>query len=458
MGSLLKGVLDWRPRTPFYYGWLALGMSFLGTFPATGVSQVVIGGVQGFIVEDTGWSRSQIAAAVTIGTWASGLLTPLIGWLVDRHGPRWLMPLGALIAGISLFWIGESFLLWHFWIAYILGRAVSNPVLIGIVPRIVAVNFFRRYRNVALSLVSEARPLGGAVVIQIIAFIAIYYDWRAAYQYLGIMSLVMVLPLVMVMRRHPEDIGLLPDGAKPGQAALSSQEAPHGRRRWLSSVTGATEFDWKAGEALRTRAFWFIAVTAGLGTMASSAVGFSLVPYLIEEAGLSSTQATGVLSFGTFLTIANLGWAFLANRFSPRVCLMGVLIMASATILYLFALRSAPLAFAAPMAFGYALIWGLAHGPVGTLEHMLLAQYYGRASYGSIVGALGPLQTAALGLGPILSAGARELVGNYGILFLALVGVQLAGAFLILLVRPPALPSRAAAGVVARAQQGQIPP
>src|SRR5918999_186137 len=445
-------MLDWRPKTPFYYGWLVLGMSFLGTFPATGVSQVVIGGVQGFIVADTGWSRTQVAAAVTIGTWASGALTPIIGWLVDRHGPRWLMPIGALIAGISLFWIGEAFLLWHFWIAYVLGRAVSNPVLIGIVPRTVAVNFFRRYRNVALSLVSEARPLGGAIVIQIIAFIAIYYDWRAAYQYLGIMSLAMVLPLVMVMRRHPEDIGLLPDGAKPGQAALSSQEAPHGRRRWLSSVTGATEFDWKAGEALRTRAFWFIAVTAGLGTMASSAVGFSLVPYLIEEAGLSSTQATGVLSFGTFLTIANLGWAFLANRFTPRVCLMGALVIASAMILYLFALRSVPATSAAPMAFGYALIWGLAHGPVGTLEHMLLAQYYGRASYGSIVGALGPLQTAALGLGPLLSALARELTGNYGILFLALVGVQLAGAFLILLVRPPALPSRAAAGVVARAQ------
>ena len=459
MDRLLKGMLDWRPKTPFYYGWLVLGMSFLGTFPATGVSQVVIGGVQGFIVADTGWSRTQVAAAVTIGTWASGALTPLIGWLVDRHGPRWLMPLGALVAGISLYWIGEALLLWHFWIAYVLGRAVSNPVLIGIVPRTVAVNFFRRNRNVALSLVSEARPLGGAIVIQIIAFIAIYYDWRTAYQYLGIMSLVMVLPLVMVMRRRPEDIGLLPDGAKPGEAAAGSlPEAGHGRRRWLSSVTGAAEFDWKAGEALRTRAFWFIAVTAALGTMASSAIGFSLVPYLIEEANLSSAQATGVLSFGTFLTIANLGWAFLANRFSPRVCLMGVLVTASATILYLFALQSAPLTFAAPMAFGYALIWGLAHGPVGTLEHMLLAQYFGRASYGSIVGTLGPLQTAALGLGPLLSAGARELAGNYGTLFLALVGAQLAGAFLILLVRPPALPARANAGVAARAQPGQPPP
>jgi sugar phosphate permease len=369
------------------------------------------------------------------------------------------MPLGALIAGISLFWIGEAFLLWHFWIAYLLGRAVSNPVLIGIVPRTVAVNFFRRYRNVALSLVSEARPLGGAIVIQIIAFIAIFYDWRAAYQYLGIMSLAMVLPLLIVMRRRPEDIGLLPDGARPGQAAAaSSQEASRGRRRWLSSITGATEFDWKAGEALRTRAFWLIAITAALGTMASSSIGFSLVPYLIEEAGLSTAQATGVLSFGTFLTIANLGWAFLANRFSPRVCLMGVLVIASATILYLFSLRSVPLTFAAPMAFGYALIWGLAHGPVGTLEHMLLAQYFGRASYGSIVGTLGPLQTAALGLGPSLSALAREFAGNYGTLFLALVGVQLAGAFLILLVRPPALPARASAGVAARAQQGQTPP
>lgn len=459
MGNLLKGALDWRPGTPFYYGWLTLGMSFLGTFPATGVSQVVIGGVQGFIIEDTGWSRTQLAAAVTIGTWASGLLTPLIGWLVDRHGPRWLMPLGALIAGISLFWIGEAFLLWHFWIAYILGRAVSNPVLIGIVPRTVAVNFFRRYRNVALSLVSQARPLGGAIVIQIIAFIAIYYDWRASYHYLGIMSLVMVLPLLIVMRRRPEDIGLLPDGARTGQAAAaSSPESPRGRGRWLSSITGATEFDWKAREALRTRAFWFIAITAALGTMASSAVGFSLVPYLIEEAGLSSAQATGVLSFGTFLTIANLGWAFLANRFSPRVCLMGVLVIASATILYLFGIRSVPLTFAAPMAFGYALIWGVAHGPVGTLEHMLLAQYFGRTSYGSIVGALGPLQTTALGLGPILSAGARELTGTYGTLLLALVGVQLAGAFLILLVRPPALPARAAGGIVARTQQGHPPP
>lgn len=451
MGRNWYKVLGWYPKTPFYYGWLVLSTSFISTFPATGVSQVVLGGIQGFILADTGWSRSQLAAAVTVGTWMSALLTPAVGWLVDRQGPRWLMPVGAFIAGVSLIWVGQATLLWHFWIAYILGRAVTNPVLIGVVPRTVAVNFFRRYRNLALSITSEARPLGGALVIQIIAFIAIYSDWRAAYQYLGLFSLAMVVPLILIMRRRPEDIGLLPDGATRTPAAAPSSGEAQGRRRWLSSVSGTTEYNWTAKEALRTRSFWFIALTAALGTLASSAVGFSLVPYLTDEAGLSIAFATGVLSFGTFLTIANVGWAFLANRFTPRKCLVGVLVIGSVMILYLFAVGNVPGTLAVPMAFGYALLWGLTHGPVGTLEHMLLAQYFGRASYGSIVGTLGPLQTVALGLGPILSAVGRDLAGSFGILFLVLASLQLVGAVLIFLLRSPGQPTREAVSIDSRA-------
>jgi sugar phosphate permease len=445
VSPLLKAVLDWRPKTPFYYGWLVLATSFTATFPATGVSQVVIGGVQSFILEDTGWSRSQLALAVTVGTWASALLTPLFGRLADRHGARWLMPIGSLTAGASLIWIGGSVLIWQFWMAYILGRAVSNPVLIGVVPRTVAVNFFRRHRNLALSLVSEARPMGGAIVIQLVALIAIFYDWRAAYKLLGVASLVMVAPLVLIMRRRPEDLGLLPDGARPGEVdAAPASGHGGGRRRWSSSEAGGPEFDWRAGEALRTRTFWFIAGTAAAGTLTSSAVGFSLVPYLTEEVSLSRAQAAGVLSFGTILTIANLGWAFLANRFTPRWCLLAVLLVSSAMVLYLYGLRYVAPAYVLPLAFVYALLWGLAYGPVGTLEHMMLAQFYGRGAYGAITGMLGPMQTTALGLGPLLSAVARDLTGNYGAFLLLMCGVHFIGVVLVFLVRPPAIPARAA--------------
>ena len=71
MNPLLKAALEWRLKTPFFYGWLILGMSFLAAFAATGFSQVTLGGIQVFITEDTGWKMSTLALAVTAGTWCS---------------------------------------------------------------------------------------------------------------------------------------------------------------------------------------------------------------------------------------------------------------------------------------------------------------------------------------------------------------------------------------------------
>ena len=103
MSSLLNSVANWRPGTPFYYGWLILALSFLAAFAASGVSQVVFGGIQVYITDDTGLKKSTISIAVTAGTWVSGLLAPFIGRLADRYGPRWLMPVGLVISGISFF-------------------------------------------------------------------------------------------------------------------------------------------------------------------------------------------------------------------------------------------------------------------------------------------------------------------------------------------------------------------
>ena len=173
MVSRLKTALNWRIKTPFYYGWLILAMAFVSAFAATGVTQVVMGGIQIFITEDTGWEGTTISIAVTSGTWLSGLFAPFLGRLADRYGPRWLMAAGLFSAGISFLWLGGVQVIWQFFAAYILGRAISNPSLIGVVPRTAAVNFFRRRRNMVLALMSTYRPVGGAINIQIISFIAI---------------------------------------------------------------------------------------------------------------------------------------------------------------------------------------------------------------------------------------------------------------------------------------------
>ena len=212
-----------------------MGMAALATFTCTGITQVVLGGIQDFIFEDTGWSRSTIALAVTLGTWTSGLLSPLIGRLADKHGPRVLMPVATVCMAISFFSLSRVSQVWHFYAAYIFGRGLGNPILIGVVPRTVAVNFFRKRRNLALALNSLNRPIGSAINIQLIAVIAASLSWRAAYQYMGALSLAMVLPLIVIMRRQPEDIGMLPDGAEPSTVEAGRTESRCGRRRRSSA-------------------------------------------------------------------------------------------------------------------------------------------------------------------------------------------------------------------------------
>lgn len=421
-GLVFERLSGWRWRTPFYYGWLVLGMASLATFAATGVSQVVLGGIQVYVVEDTGWGAGTLSYAATAGTWCSGLIAPLIGRLADRYGPRWLMPAGLVVAGVCFWVLSGVGSVWQFYGAYVVARAVSNPVLIGLVPRTAAVNFFRRRRNIALAMVSTFRPMAGAINIQLFALIAGSRSWRDGFRYLGWFSFALVIPVALLMRRRPEDIGLLPDGA-----AADGARAASGR----GAAVAVAEVSWTVGEALRTRAFWLIVATASVGTLASSSVGFSLVPYLVEEAGLSVTAAAGALSLGTALSIANVGWGYLSDKFTPRRCLMVTMGGSGALLGYLTLVDSLA------GALGFALVWGAFSGAVGSMENMMLAQYYGRDSYGSLLGMFAPFQTAALGLGPTLASLLREFSGGYVALYLAMVGAYLVSGGLLYLARAP---------------------
>ena len=107
-GPMLQRFFNWRLRTPFYYGWLVLAISSVATFAASGLTQVVLGGVQVYITDESGWDDGSLAFAATLGTWLSGMIAPVIGRLADRFGPRWLMPFGLIVAGIAFFVIAGS--------------------------------------------------------------------------------------------------------------------------------------------------------------------------------------------------------------------------------------------------------------------------------------------------------------------------------------------------------------
>ena len=435
--SLVKAITDWRPPTPFYYGWLLLGTGAIGAFAATGVSQVVLGGIQNLILEEMRWDRATLAFGVTAGTWMSGLATPFVGRLADRYGPRLLMPAAALVMGVCFFALAGIEAVWHFYAAYIVGRAVANPILIGVVPRTAAVNFFRRRRNLAIALTTMARPFGGAINIQIISLIARAHDWRVAYRALGVFSFAIAIPLFLIMRRRPEDLGLRPDGDEDPAPARSVSEHVSDPRAELSEQE--PEFDWRPGEAVRTPTFWLIAGASSLIVLTDGSVLFQVVPFL-KDSGLSQAVAAVALSLSSLLgALANPFWGLLSDKFSPRKMAL-VLLMVSALIVLLFIPASS-----GSQRFIIVVVWGTTTGGLGILGSMLMARYFGRASYGSITGLTGPFQTGALGLGPTLSAVLFNLTDGYTTLFIYSAVSYTLAMFLIYGARPPRLPQRAVA-------------
>ena len=370
----------------------------------------------------------------------SGVVAPVAGRLADRYGPRWLMPIGTILLGLCLYALGGVTTVWQFFVLAVLGRAISQPLLIGIVPRTLAVNFFLERRNLALAFIGIFRPVNAAINIQAISIIAVNQGWRTAFRYLGILSFILTIPLALVIRRRPEEIGLLPDGARhreepaalPGQPQPGTGVATAARPGNLGNEP--QEHPWTAREALRTRAYWLVATTAFLGTTANTTIGFNIVPYLVEEAGLTTTQAAGVLSLGTVLSLGNLGWGYLADRITPRWCVLAAMVTSAASVLFLFQVNSVLSAYI------FGIVWGLSSGTSGVLISMMIAQYFGRTNYGSIGGTLRPFEAGGLGLGQSLGAVIYDIAGSYRLLvWTALCAHILAGIFIIM-ARAPAPP------------------
>ena len=430
--TLLHRALDWRPPVPFYYGWLILFTGALGTFVATTLAGVVFGGIQGLIAEEMNWSRSSIGITAAAGVWGSGLLAPFIGRVADRHGPRWLMPVGTLILGSCLYALGGISTIWQFFLFAVIGRAISQPLLIGLVPRTVAVNFFHRRRNLALAFTGLFRPFTSAINIQIISNVAVTRGWRTSFRYLGIASLILTIPLFIVVRRRPEDIGLSPDGDTPvDTSALENQEG--GARTLSARETPAQgQRDWTAKEVMRTKTFWLIALTSLVSVTAGSGIQFNMVPYFRESASLSTLQGAGVLSVSTFLSLASLGWGALADKITPRRCIIAAMIGATAATMFLLTVSNLATAYA------FGIVWGLVSAGSDILIYMVLAQYFGRNSYGTISGILRPFEAGGLGLGMTLGTLSYDLTRTYIWLILGSIAAHGVAAVLVFLAKPPA--------------------
>ncbi len=405
-----------------YYGWWIVVVGVVGAFLGATTSQLFTGAMLPSIEEGTGWSRSTITLAVTLGSIASGLSAPFWGRMVDRHGPRIVTAFGAAAVGLGLLLIGLSSVV-HivlFYFGYLVARSVSQNAVSGVVTRASLVNWFKRMRGRALGLVSMSVVLGGALLVPIARMISSHWGWEIAYALFGILMIAVMVPLaLLVLRRSPEEMGLLPDG-EDSRTVISS------------SIAQLDDHDFTVAEAVRTSAFWLLLFSQAIASFSTAGITFHQASYYQEHGLEPGTAALAISAFALAGAFANGLWGFLVERISERILGSVTLFLAGLLPFYLLTVNSV---FGV---FTFAVLFGLTARGEGAIIAVIIAQYFGRGSFGAISGASGPSTQIALGLGPAVAAFVYELAGkSYDTAFILNGMLFMIAAALIFLSRKP---------------------
>lgn len=388
-----------QKRPSFYYGWIILGICAFSETISLGVGGSSFGIFLRPMSDDLGWSRTAFTGAVTLQSLTTLMVAPVVGILLDRYGPRFIMAWGALVAAGGYLLLGRVTELWQFYVLYALAAALGLHELGNLVTTATITKWFIRMRGRALAVNSAGTHLGHIIFAPITAFLVSAIGWRMTWGVLGIVVLAATFPpAVLFMRRTPEDMGLRPDGDPPVQPASDE----NGQR-----ARSAIEPRWDVRSALRTRTLWVLVIANNLASIAYGGVIYHLVPFY-TDIGYSLQAASTIIALNHLTALSTKWpWGLIADRIPPRYGLMVTYGGRAAGLLFL-ALGTSPL-----RVFGYVLVSGSLSHSIAMFQTKMWADYYGRAFIGSIRGVLTPLNFISSIGGPLFAAFVFDSLGSY---------------------------------------------
>jgi MFS family permease len=216
-------------RLPFFYGWVIVAVVFVSM--AVGVNaRTAFSLLFPPILEEFRWDRAVTAGAFSFGFLLSAVMSPLLGRLMDRAGPRLVMEMGVFMLAAGLLLAPLTTEAWHLYAT--LGVLVGGgSVCLGYSGQSLFLpNWFVRRRGLATGIAFAGVGVGSIILFPVMQWAIETYGWRSACWTLGLVALVLLAPINLLLRKRPEDMGLLPDGdAAPGRRLTGRSRAPCAR-------------------------------------------------------------------------------------------------------------------------------------------------------------------------------------------------------------------------------------
>lgn len=376
------------------------------------------------LVEQKGWSKTSLSAASAMQSAETAIIGPAMGWLIDRFGPQNMIRAGIITFGVGLMMFSQIETLAALY-ASVLVIALGSS-LSGYFPlNIALIHWFERKRARALSISGLGLAVGG-ILVPLVAWSMQQFGWRATAFGSGVVMIAIGWPLARLFKRRPEDIGETLDGLPPPAAGESTDLHPE----------AGTQREFTARQALRTSAFWLLALGHGFALFVVTAVNVHAINHMRQSLGYSVAQASLVIMIMTACQVAGvlLGGA-VGDRYSKRwMCAACMLMHAVGLLMLTFA--TGPL-----MLTAFAVLHGLAWGVRGPFMQAIRADYFGRRSIGMILGLSSLIIAIGQIGGPMVAGVLGDATGDYRAGFTVLALLAGAGSLLFAFARRPPPPA-----------------
>lgn len=425
--SLVTRVRERLRQSPIYYGWYIVGAGAISNLLTVGIT---VWGFGLFIEQfrtEFGWSVKAIALGYSLRSLETGVLSPVTGYLVDRLGPRRSSVIGAVLMAASFFVFArvDSLPMYYAGSAIMaLGQSIGG---ISSFTRAIMVWFYTK-RGQAMGVMFMGNAVGYFTPI-VMASLMAAAGWRETLVISGIIFLVAGVPLALLVRDRPEDMGFLPDGLPLPEGALPGKGAATQRR----SSRPASESGMEVKEVLRVPAFYLMLMTGAVEGLAHGPWSTFNFPHL-QTAGFSMKEAGYIVAgYGLCQIPLRYGIGVLADRVGRRrMYTYHYLVWAMGQLCFAFV--SPARLWLVPV---YWVVQGVAHAANIAGRDSLVADYFGTKRFATIRGLRQSMLLPISILSPLMVGAMFDRWGNYQMAFTLLAMAGATGAIWLSLIRRP---------------------
>ncbi len=410
----------------FYYGWVIVAVMAVSRAVTMGMGSLNFGLFIKPMGDQLGIGRASFGWAQTARQASSSVTSPAVGWLLDRYGARVMLPVAVTLTGVSMIGLAYISHAWHLIALFAVMGLVGLSGPGALVTAVPVLKWFVVDRGKAVAYMSMGVPFGALIFIPLTQFVINVAGWEMSWIVLAVIGMGVVIPLTGIfVRRQPEDIGLLPDGAVRPDAA----EGDSGAARAASE-----EVSWTVSEAIRSTTLWRLVIVFSAVSLATSTVGLHRIPSFMDK-GLDPTLISFATAFDAVCAgISTFSFGMLVRYIPARYLgATGFMMLATASVLTIYANNIL-------IVFVSMAVFGLGIGGMMFLQNFIWADYFGRESVGSIRGLVNPINLVVGGLGAPVAGYIHDFTGTYDPAWWAGVALMVFAALLTIVTPAPTKP------------------